>query len=322
MVFFLFIPIILGCIIKKIFFPKTLKSIEDKHVVITGGSSGIGKSAAVLAAKQGAHVTIIARNQQNLNTAVTEIKQACTNTKQKIQSISLDVSDYKEVGEKLNDIEETVGPIYMLINCAGLAICGKLEDISNEDIQKLVHVNFLGTVYPTKAVVPKMKQRKEGIIVITASQAAMVGIFGLSAYSGSKFALRGFAEALDMELRHHNISVTVALPADTDTPGYETENKSKPVETAMISESGGLYDPNHVAKIILQDALEGNFFSYLGIEGFITSILCVGMSKCSSLLHLFLQAFLLGPFRIIACLYLASFNRTIKKCLTKEEKNK
>lgn len=143
-------------------------------------------------------------------------------------------------------------------NCAGFATCGTIEDISIKDAQQMMNINYWGTYYPTKFILPKMKNSGEGIIVITASQAALLGIYGYGPYAASKFALRGLAETISMESSHCGVSVTLALPADTDTPGLANENKSKPTATKEISGSGGLFTPEQVAKQILNDALVGS----------------------------------------------------------------
>ena len=123
-----------------------------------------------------------------------------------MEYLSLDIGDdYNMVEKALNDLERTMGPIYMLVNCAGTAICGKIEDTSVEDLNKMIHINFLGSYYCTKAVVPRMKASQDGIIVLTSSQAALLGIFGYSAYCSTKFALRGLAESISMELAPYNI---------------------------------------------------------------------------------------------------------------------
>lgn len=241
------------------FFKTGKKSVEGKHVVITGGSSGIGKSVAVLAAQKGAHVTILARNIDKLTEAQEEIKKHCVKEEQIISKVSVDVANYEDVENNLSELEEIVGPIYMLVNCAGLAICGQVEDFSEQDIKTLIEVNFLGTLYPVKAIIPKFKQRKEGVIVLTGSQLSLMGMYGYSIYSSSKFALRGLAESLVMEIKHYNISVTLALPPDTDTPGFENENKTKPEETQILSTTGGLYNPEDVARKLMDDALVCSF---------------------------------------------------------------
>jgi 3-dehydrosphinganine reductase len=145
---------------------------------VTGGSSGIGKCVAILAARHGANVTIIARDIAKLEAAKNEILHACENMDtQRVEYLSLDVGmDYEKVEKALADLEGTMGPIYMLVNCAGTAICGKIEDTSIDSLHHMVHVNFYGTYYCIKAVAQRMKAFREGVIVITASQAALLGI--------------------------------------------------------------------------------------------------------------------------------------------------
>nr|CAH7721856.1 unnamed protein product [Callosobruchus chinensis] len=254
MLMFIFLFIIIA-IVAKLLLPKKKVSIKGKHVVIFGGSSGIGKALAILAAKEGAHVTILARNIDTLIEAKNEIKSYCTDEEQIITKVSVDVVNYEAVENNLGEVEEIVGPIYMLVNCAGMAICGEIENFTQQEIKNLVDVNLIGSVYSVKAIVPKFKKRREGIIVLTASQVALMGMYGYSVYSSCKFALRGLAESVYMEVKPYNISVTLALPPDTDTPGFEAENKTKPKETKLLAETGGLVKPEEVAKRMLNDAL-------------------------------------------------------------------
>ncbi|XP_076629392.1 3-ketodihydrosphingosine reductase isoform X2 [Colletes latitarsis] len=291
---------------------------------VTGGSSGIGKCVAITAAKYGAHVTIIARDVQKLEAARNEIVHVCKNKDtQKIEYLSLDVGeDYETVEKALSDLERTMGPIYMLVNCAGTAICGKIEDTRVADLKKMIHINFLGSYYCTKAVVQRMKASQEGIIVLTSSQAALLGIFGYSAYCSTKFALRGLAESIAMELAPYNISVTLSLPPDTDTPGFAIEELSKPLETKLISETSSLVNPEVVANKLFKDALAGKFFSTVGAEGFILTVLCCGMSPFNSTIELVVQSTLLGLFRIISAFYIVRFRKIIKNCMKTRDKNK
>nr|XP_034195856.1 3-ketodihydrosphingosine reductase isoform X2 [Osmia lignaria] len=291
---------------------------------VTGGSSGIGKCVAILAAKYGAHVTIIARDVQKLEAARNEIIRACKNKNvQKVEYLSLDIGDdYNMVEKALNDLERTMGPIYMLVNCAGTAICGKIEDTSVEDLNKMIHINFLGSYYCTKAVVPRMKASQDGIIVLTSSQAALLGIFGYSAYCSTKFALRGLAESISMELAPYNISVTLSLPPDTDTPGFAIEELSKPLETKLISQTSSLVSPEVVADKLFKDALAGKFFSTVGIEGFMLTVLCVGMSPFNSIMELLSQSMLVGLFRLVSAWYLVNFKKIIQNCMKMRDKNK
>ncbi|KOC69550.1 3-ketodihydrosphingosine reductase [Habropoda laboriosa] len=291
---------------------------------VTGGSSGIGKCVAITAARNGAHVTIIARDVQKLEVAKNEIIRACKNKDtQKVEYLSLDISqDYNAVEKALSDLEKTMGPIYMLVNCAGTAICGKIEDTSVADLKKMIDINFMGSYYCIKAVVQKMKSSQEGIIVLTSSQAALLGIFGYSAYCSTKFALRGLAESISMELAPYNISVTLSLPPDTDTPGFATEGLSKPLETKLISETSALVSPEVVANKLFKDALAGKFFSTVGTEGFMLTVLCCGMSPFSSIKELLVQSMLMGVFRLVSACYLVHFQKIIRNCMKTRDRNK
>ncbi|XP_075233380.1 3-ketodihydrosphingosine reductase isoform X2 [Lycorma delicatula] len=121
---------------------KRKTALIDKHVVVTGGSSGIGKSIAIQAAARGANVTIIARNQSRLNAAKQEVLNACIqNSKdqtisQTINAVSLDVmGDYETVEKVFKNIEEDSGPVFMLVNCAGSSICARFEDTALDDFK-------------------------------------------------------------------------------------------------------------------------------------------------------------------------------------------
>uniref|UniRef100_A0A182JEX5 3-dehydrosphinganine reductase n=1 Tax=Anopheles atroparvus TaxID=41427 RepID=A0A182JEX5_ANOAO len=302
------------------FLTRKKRIIKGKHVVVTGGSSGIGLWAAIECVRLGAHVTIIARKVSLLEKALEELEKYRVRDTQKIQFRSLDLAqNYAAVTGTLDELERLVGPVYMLVNCAGMAICGTVEDTSIEDAHRLMDVNYFATFYPTRHVLPKMKAAGDGIIVITASQAALVGIYGYGAYAASKFALRGLAETIAMEASHRGVSVTLALPADTDTPGFENENRTKPEETKIISGSGGLAKPEDVGRRIVQDALKGSFFSILGLESWVLSILCVGMAPWKGPLLCFVQFYLLGPLRLIGLLLQWNFRRIVKACAKRRQ---
>lgn len=195
---------------------KPLRSIRDRHVVITGGSSGIGFSIAIKCVKLGAHVTIIARNVEKLKSASEEIKLHRISDKQLIQYRSIDLSkNYDGVKAALSALEDEIAPIYMLVNCAGGAICGRVDELSPDDAIYLMNINYYSVYFPTRYVLEKFKETGDGIITITASQASLLGIYGYGPYAAAKFALRGLAETIAMEVSNTKISITLALPADT-----------------------------------------------------------------------------------------------------------
>lgn len=170
----------------------------------------------------------------------------------------------------------------VLVNCAGTSVSGAFDEVVEEAFEDMYRVNVLGSVFPTRAVLPLMKRQRSGAIVFVSSQAGQVGLWGYTAYSASKFALRGLAQALQMEVgtcvcacvhastcgrlvssradarQHHhapnsfvqvhpfNIFVSVAYPPDTDTPGFQVEELTKPTETSMICGVGNVFPADHV----------------------------------------------------------------------------
>uniref|UniRef100_A0A671KMB0 3-dehydrosphinganine reductase n=1 Tax=Sinocyclocheilus anshuiensis TaxID=1608454 RepID=A0A671KMB0_9TELE len=288
--------------------PKPLK-LNGAHVVVTGGSSGIGKWIAMECYKHGAFITLVARDEVS-HTHV-------------VLCISVDVSkDYTQVESVIKQAQEKLGPVDMLVNCAGMSISGKFEEVEVDRFKKLMEVNYLGSVYPTRAVVTTMKERRMGRIMFVSSQAGQIGLFGYTAYSPSKFALRGLAEALQMEMKPYNIYVTVAYPPDTDTPGFAEENKTKPLETRLISETSGVCQPEQVAKVVVKDAVQGNFTSSFGPDGYMLSALTCGMSPVTSITEGLQQIVTMGLFRTIALFYLGSFDSIVRRCMIQREQSK
>ncbi|KAL7305796.1 hypothetical protein TKK_0002044 [Trichogramma kaykai] len=299
-------------------------ALHGKHVIITGGSSGIGKCFAMEVARRGANITIVGRDNERLKLAYDEIIQHCKNRKdQKIECLSLDVSRSAiAVATAFADHETRLGQCYMLVNCAGNAVCGKIEDTAEMTLKHMLDVNLVGSYNCVKAIVPGMKTAKEGKIVLVGSQASLLGIYGYSAYCASKFAVRGLAESLSMELKPYNVSVTLALPPDTDTPGFAVEQESKPLETKLISESASLVQPEVVAQQMYKDAMAEKFFSIVGVESFILTTLCSGMSPYSSLYELLLQAQFMGPLKLISAFYRYHFDNIINRCAKERESQK
>ena len=133
----------------------------------------------------------------------------------------------------------------MLFNVAGTSTAASMVDTDYKEFHRLMSINYLGSAYTTKAFLPYMisPNRAPRAIIFTSSQAGQLGVYGFTAYSASKYALRGLAEALHMEVAQDNISVQMAFPPDTDTPGFEMEQIDKPEETRLISETSGLFQP-------------------------------------------------------------------------------
>jgi 3-dehydrosphinganine reductase len=219
-------------------FQKPTKKSEATacNVIITGGSSGIGlaiaKECSLL--PQVKRITLIARNLDKLNEAKASLEASGV----EIQVISACVTDSNEV-EKISQQVEMEETTYLL-PCAGVSHPGYFSELSPQVFENQIKLNYLGTVHVVKAFLPRMKR---GCITLVSSGAGQIGILGYSAYSPSKFALRGFAECLHMELVASPIHVQIAFPNDTKTPGYEQEQNLKPIECHLMSEAGGLLEP-------------------------------------------------------------------------------
>ncbi|XP_013382180.1 3-ketodihydrosphingosine reductase [Lingula anatina] len=307
--------IIILYILSPIIAPKAFQ-VQGAHVLVTGGSSGIGLGIAKAAAKKGANVTLVARNLVRLTQAREEVEKCCNGSStQRIQCFSADISqNYGEVEQVIRKAEAHLGPVSMLINSAGAGMSGRFDEIPLEEFRKTMDLNYHGSVYATRAVIKNMKERQNGRIVYVSSMAGQLGLYGYTSYSASKFALRGLAEALQMEVKPYNIYITLAFPPDTDTPGYAEENKTKPEETRLISEVAGLFCPEKVANSILEDSVKGKFLCSVGVDGFLLTNLTCGMSPVTSLMEATQQVVTMGLFRIISLFYLDSFDRVVRRC--------
>jgi len=231
---------------------------------------------------------------------------------------SLDVTG-PGVGEMVADAEADLGPVTLLVNCAGYSIPARVEDLTLQDVKNMMDVNFMGTFAVTQAVVKAMRAQpcapgaRRGGVVLCSSQGGLLGICGFTGYAASKAALVKYGEALHMETTPDGISVTVCVPPDTDTPGFKTENLTKPEETRLVSESAGLFSAEAVAKQLLADACLGRFYSTVGIEGFMLVTLSAGMGPLTSLWDYATQVLLMGFFRFISVFFLANFRRIVKR---------
>ena len=232
----------LALVLRWVLLPPARQRQDRTHAVITGGSSGIGLALAHECVKKGfTTVTLIARDSTKLQNAQKELQQRDDSKKCRIITYAINVSDAKACQETANEIIRQGGPPTILFNNAGTSSSAAFKDTNVEEFQHLITINYLGTVYLTQALLPFMSGG--GTMMVTSSMAGLVGVYGYTAYSASKFALRGYCEALQMEVRRDQIRIIMAYPPDTDTPGYQLENVTKPKETLAISDAAGLFTP-------------------------------------------------------------------------------
>ncbi len=236
-----------------------MKYYEGKKVFVTGGSAGIGRATAITAARAGASVVIAARGQEQLDEALEEIRAAAPSKEQVFGAISLDVTDREAIREAAGEVLETLGGLDVLILNQGFAITGYIQHLSEEDFDRMMDTNYFGHVHLVRAFLPHFMEQKSGGICLVSSMLGFMGVYGYTTYAASKHAIAGFARCLRAEMIPYNVTVTLAYPPTTDTPGLETENKTKPPETWAIEGSSHTYKAEEVAASILGGTARGKF---------------------------------------------------------------
>lgn len=251
-----------------------MTSFSGKRAFITGGSSGIGKALALELVKQGAHVWIAARRVEVCEAAVAELRQHARTPDQRIGFVSLDVGDAAAVQAASQTVLEALGGLDLLVNNAGISKPAYLHETPLEDFERILRVNYFGTVNVTMAFLPHFMAQQSGHIANVGSTLSFVGIFGYAAYVSSKFAVNGFSEAIRQDLVPHNVGVTILYPADTDTPQLHEENKIKPAETKAVAGTAGLSQPEDVARALLRGIERGQFHVVPGLMNKVTWYAC------------------------------------------------
>lgn len=229
-----------------------MKDFNHKLVLITGGSSGIGLALAQQLFAEGASVVILARDQQKLDAAIEKINQQRRNASQKLGALSADVTDEPALHQALGQLKSEYGLPDLIINCAGVARPGYAEELDLQIFHWTMKINYFGTVNVCQALLPDLIARGSGHIVNFSSLAGVIGVFGYTAYSGSKFAVRGYSEALRSEMKPKGILVSVVYPPDTDTPQLAWEDQFKPYETRVIAGSDHPLPADKVAQDIIK----------------------------------------------------------------------
>ena len=202
------------------------------HVVITGGSSGIGEALAATVARRGARVTLVARGRDRLDAVAAATRTAGAPD---VGVEACDVADQAAVTAALARAADERGPVDVLVTSAGITRPGRFLERDDDVFRAMIEVDYFGTLWPIRAVAPAMAARGRGSIVGVASAAALVGVYGYSAYGAAKFAVRGLLESVRTELAPHGVHVGCAYPPDVDTPMLADEEQYKPAETKAIA---------------------------------------------------------------------------------------
>lgn len=252
---------------------------ENKVVLITGGSSGIGLAAAKLLAASGAHLWLTARRADVLESARQQVDLVRAANAPPCGVFAADVSDSAKAAETVQHVQRQAGRLDVVINSAGITLPGYFQDLPLEEFQKQMAVNYFGTLYIIRAALPEMLARGSGHLINISSMAGFLGVFGYSAYGASKFAVTGLSEVLRAELKPRGIRVSVAFPPDTDTPQLAFEAPYKPPETRALSGTARALSAETVARSILEQAARGHFMIFPGFDSRLFYILSTKLPK-------------------------------------------
>lgn len=194
-------------------------NLQNKNILITGGTLGIGKETARLLAEKGANVLITGRSNERIQASIKDTKA---------KGLVFDIADIESISENSKKcMDHLNGEIDVLINNAGTGVRKSIEELSIEDFLTVYNTNVFGLALLTKEIVPIMKKSKRGNIINIGSTASLKGYQTGSIYSSSKFALRSLTQCWQAELRPFNIRVTQVNPSEVTTAFANPERKER-----------------------------------------------------------------------------------------------
>ncbi len=221
-------------------------------VIITGGSSGIGRCTAALFAQRGWKVGLIARGEEGLAASRADIEAAGA----RAATAQADVTDSKALADAADAIVAALGPVDVWINCAGNGVYGRFDDVPEREFQRVTDVTYHGSVNGTRVALANMRPRDAGSIVNVCSAIAFHGLPLMSSYAGAKAAVRAFGQAVQGELRleRSRIRIGTVFPPAVNTPffSHAVSHMGWPARPAWP-----VYQPEVVAQGIWQAVASG-----------------------------------------------------------------
>jgi len=194
-------------------------NLKGKHILLTGGSLGIGKETAKILVEKGAKVLITGRSTQRLEEAAKYTGA---------QTLVFDISEQENISCKAQQcIEALDGKVDALINNAGIGTFQKIEDVTSFDFEQIFNTNVFGLALLSKSIISIMKEQKRGTIINIGSSASVKGFAGGSVYAASKFAVRALTQCWQAELRPFNIRVCQLNPSEVTTAFYNDERQER-----------------------------------------------------------------------------------------------
>ena len=239
-----------------------LKPVEEQVVVITGASSGIGLTTARMAADRGAKLVLAARSEDELRELVDEIRRKGGDA----EYVAADVTDRDDVRRIAETAVETYGGFDTWVNAAGEFVYGRLQEVPDEDKRRVFETNVWGLLYGSLEAADHLKEREGGAIINIGSVVSDRALVLQGSYSASKHAVKGFTDALRMELEEEGapVSVTLVKPSAIDTP-YPEHATNRMDAAARLPPP--IYAPETVARAILHAAETPERDVYVGFGG-------------------------------------------------------
>jgi short-subunit dehydrogenase len=218
-------------------------NFANRVVLITGASTGIGRCLAIDFAKLGAIVVGCARNKEQLEQTLHEIRSI----NPAARMFPCDVGDREQVNAMIAEVLGAFGRVDILINNAGVGMRSRFIDTSLDVIEKIMRINYFGMIYCTHAALPSMIAQRRGHIVNISSVAGKVGTLNLSGYCASKFAMNGFSASLHHELKPLGIHVSVICPGPVRTNFSRAFADTKPKSPAFLT-----LEPETVSRLVIR----------------------------------------------------------------------
>ena len=240
-----------------------MKNFNGKVAAITGAGSGIGRQLAVQLAQQGAHLALSDMNEQGLAETLSLLKDYPV----RVTLTKLDVADRDAVYAWAQTCFDEFGKVNLIFNNAGVALASTVEGMSYEELEWIFNINFWGVVYGTKAFLPYLKQSGEGHIINTSSLFGLTAQPTQSAYNATKFAVRGFTEALrqELDMEQCGVSATSVHPGGIRTNIANAARMSDSIralgmnpERASRSFNKVLKTPPELAAKVILDGVKAN----------------------------------------------------------------
>jgi short-subunit dehydrogenase len=230
-------------------------NIFGQRILITGAAGGIGSALAMALANEGATLLLADLDVNKLE----QIKQAVLSQQGKAMTFPCDLSLPHAAGSLAHQVTDMAGGVDILINCAGIISFGQYEDLSPDSIEKLWRINVMAPMQLAQALLPQMKARRHGRIVNIGSIFGSIGFAYFTPYSTSKFAMRGFSEALRRELAGTGVEITYVAPRYTQTPLNDGPIHRMANAVGMNSDS-----PSTVAAVVMKAIRKDRKDVYIG----------------------------------------------------------